>query len=101
MLAHVRCAIDGDTIGAAKIKNGKLSIRLMLDLSMIARDAFVFNNDIITELTTDVDHRFLNAVDLVTSLGELNGKPSRRQGQGRRWWCRRPTQGRRKTCPYA
>src|SRR5437899_11218705 len=94
MLAHVQFAIDGNTIGAAKIKNGKLSIWLILDLSMIARDAFVFNDDIIAELTTNVDHRFLNAVNLVTSLGELNRKPGRRQRQGllgRHWWRDRGT----------
>ena len=36
VLALVRCAIDGNAIGAAKIKNGELPIELELDLSVIA-----------------------------------------------------------------
>ena len=36
VLAHVRCAIDGDAIGAAQIENGELPICLVLDLGMIA-----------------------------------------------------------------
>ena len=68
MLAHIGCIVDGDTVGAAKVKNGKLAIRLVLDLGMIARDAFVFDYDVIAELTANIDDGFFNLVVLLASL---------------------------------
>ena len=64
MLAQVRCAIHGYAIGAAEIIDGKLSIGFEFYLSMIARDAFIFNDDIVVKLATNFDDRFFDAVDL-------------------------------------
>ena len=58
MLAHVRCTVDSNSIRAAKIEDGEGAIGLKLDLGVITRDALIFNDDIITELTTDIDDRF-------------------------------------------
>src|SRR5437764_12140693 len=68
VLAQMRCAIDGNAIGAAKIIDGKLPISLVFYLSMIARNTFVFNNDIIRELAPNVDNGFFDAVDLLARL---------------------------------
>lgn len=68
MLAHIGCVVDGDAVGAAKVKNGKLAIRLVLDLGMVARDAFVFDYDVVAELTANIDDGFFNLVVLVAGL---------------------------------
>ena len=69
MLAHIGCVVDGDAVGAAKVKNGKLAIRLVLDLGMVARDTFVFDYDVVAELTANVDNRLFDAIHLLPNLG--------------------------------
>ena len=80
MLTHMRCAIDGDAIGTAKIKNGELSIRLILDLGMVARDALVLNDNIVAKLATDVNNGLLDPIDLLPVLWQLNSEPCRWYG---------------------
>ena len=83
MLPHMWCAVDANTIGASQVKNDELPIWMVLDLSMIARDALVLNNDIIAELTTNIDDRFFDAIDLLASLWKPDRQPGR--GQSKRW----------------
>ena len=64
VLAHPRRAIDGNAIGATEIIDGKLSVGFEFDLSMIARNTLIFNDDIVVELATNFDDRFFDAIDL-------------------------------------
>src|SRR5579883_1131062 len=70
VLTHLRYIIDRNTVSAPQIKNHKLSVWLKFDLRVIARDAFIFDDNIIAQLPTDIDDRFFNAIDLLTSLGQ-------------------------------
>src|SRR5579875_2504978 len=83
MLAHVRRIIDGDTVGAAKIKDDELPIGLIFDLSVIARDALVFDDNVIAQLTTYIDDRLFDAVYLLACLWQLDSEPRWRQGRRR------------------
>src|SRR6266567_50627 len=47
---------------------------------MIARNAFVFDNNIITKLTSNVDDQFLDLINLLTSLWQANSEPRLRYG---------------------
>src|SRR5947209_20032362 len=80
VLTHVRCAIDGDAVGTAEIKNGELSVRLILDLGMIARDALVLNDNVVAELATNVNNGFLDTIDLLSILWQLDSEPCRWDG---------------------
>src|SRR4051794_20208253 len=64
---------NGYPIGAAQIKKGKLPT-LVFNLSVVARDAFIFNDNIVTQLAPNVNHRFFNAIGLLACLRKLNGK---------------------------
>lgn len=75
VLTHLRYIIDRNTVSAPQIKNHKLSVWLKFDLRVIARDAFIFDDNIIAQLPTDIDDRFFNAIDLLTSLGQADGQP--------------------------
>ena len=77
VLAQMGCAVHRDAVGAAEIKDDELPIRLIFDLSMVARDALVFDDNIITELATNIDDRFFDLVDLLTCLRQANSEPCR------------------------
>ncbi len=92
MVTLIRRPIDGNTIGTAKIKKSELPIGLEFDLSMIARDALVLNNNIVIQLPPDFDDRFLDAIRLFASLGQAytQGCLWHIDGRGHGlWWHRR------------
>ena len=68
MLAHIRRVIDGDAISTTEVEDGKLTIGQVFDLCMIARDAFAFDDDIIAELTANIDDWFFDLIELLTCL---------------------------------
>ena len=68
MVAHIGRFVDGDAVGAAKVKDGELTIRLIFDLCVIARDTFVFNDDIIAELAAYINDWFFDLVGLLARL---------------------------------
>src|SRR5258706_4125235 len=73
MLAQMWRTVNCDAVGTAKVKHNKLPIWGELDLRVIARDAFIFHNDIIAKLTPDIDHGLFYTIDLGRGLSILSG----------------------------
>ena len=84
MVALIWRPIDGNAIGAAKIKNGELPIRLELDLSVISRDTLILNNNIVIQLAANFDDRFLNVIYLLAGLRQLDAQGGLRHIDGTR-----------------
>src|SRR6266487_187804 len=82
MLAHIWRIINRNTISATKIKDGKLPIWLIFDLGMIARNLFVFDNNIIAELAAKVNNLLFDAVDSLFRIRQMDGEPGLRYGNG-------------------
>ena len=74
MLAQMWRTVHSDAVSTTEVKDNKLSVWRELDLRVIARDAFIFNDNIVTQLAPNVNHRFFNAIGLLACLRKLDGK---------------------------
>src|SRR5258708_26461137 len=82
MLAHTWNLIDKCPICTTKIKDSKL-LSIKFDLCVVASNAFIFNNDIVIELTANAYHRFFDAIDALTTLWQTNSQLHMREWRSR------------------
>src|SRR5438270_10061284 len=73
MLAQMWRTVHSDAVSTTEVKDNKLSVWRELDLRVIARDAFIFYDDIIGQLTSDVNDRLFYAIDFWGRLSVLSG----------------------------
>src|SRR5258706_9083329 len=73
MLAQMRRTVHSDAVSTTEVKDNKLSVWRELDLRVITRDAFIFHDDIIGQLTSDINDRLFYAIDFWGRLSVLSG----------------------------